>query len=186
MNDSGEPIYRPPSVWITQCFVMISGLSLILSIAVSLSRCDIAPPPFNCSSPFLMRSLVINFIALAIVCVTFWGLQKRKHYGKWLGLMFLTLLIISIFAECEYLQLIYHSMLRLQPLPTPPYECWRPEAPFSNMSIFCGYSSYRELAWMSFQEALPLLFIGLLAVQLIFGSAAKRFFHSVGHSPGNG
>jgi len=186
MNEPEEPIYRPPSVWITQCFVMVSFVSLVLSIPVSLLQCDAAPPPFNCSSPLFIRSLVINCIALAIIFVTFWGLQKRTYYGKWLGLMFLTFLIISIFAECQYLQLIYHSMLQWQPLPTPPYECWRPEAPFSNMSIFCGYSSYRELALVSFQEALPLLFIGLLAVQLVFGSAAKRFFHSVGHSQGNG
>jgi hypothetical protein len=81
---------RPPSVWITQALVLIFALLWILSLAsgfLMLVR--------NGTDLSLLRVTVGATILLGVILVllaAFWGLAKRRIYGKWLGVLSLVLL----------------------------------------------------------------------------------------------
>ncbi|MEE3717064.1 hypothetical protein V2H45_09935 [Tumidithrix elongata RA019] len=173
MND---PIYRPPSVWITQVLLVLCLISLAIALPIALFQCSSADPPFNCSSPLAIHALLTGFFTFVMLFLTFWGLQKRKRYGKWLAVSFLIGGMVTAIPKSPSLQLIYRSIVQWRPLPTPPYECWQKE-PLSISSYSCGYSSYPELVIRIISEILPALLLGFLAFQLLYSPAAKLFFH---------
>jgi hypothetical protein len=135
-------VYRPPSVWITQVLLVVPLTQLLVVLPLMLFHCSSAKPPFNCSSPSTISALLTGFSTLAIIFLIFWGLQKGKHYGKWLAVTLLLGGMVKEIADSRSLQLIYHSVIRWQPLPTPPYECWEKEVLLSNVRFSCGYESY--------------------------------------------
>jgi RsiW-degrading membrane proteinase PrsW (M82 family) len=60
-------------------------------------------------------------LGFAVLFLAFWGLQKRKPYGKWLAAVLLLLGMIAAIAESNSFQLISHAISQWQPLPAPPY-----------------------------------------------------------------
>lgn len=171
-------MYRPPSVWITQVIVAVPLVNLIIALPVALFQCSTASPPSNCSSPFMINALIRGCTSLAIAFLTFWGLQKRKRYGKWLAVSLLVAATVIGIAESHSVQLIYHSIIQWQPLPAPPYECWKKKYSFDSISYSCGYKSYGEFMLTLASETLPALLLGFLAMRLLYSDAAKRFFQS--------
>jgi len=171
-----KPVYRPPSVWITQVLLIIALINLAIALPIRLFQCSITKPPFNCLSIFTINALLFDFLTLAIIFLTFWGLQKRKRYGKWLAVSLLVGgMVVGIF-ESNSFQLIYHSITQWQPLPAPPYECWEKNSSFNPISPSCGYHSYGELFFRIVLEVSPALLLGFLAVRLLCSDAVKRFF----------
>lgn len=173
-----KPVYRPPSVWITQIYLVPSLVSLAILLPISLFQCFSSEQTLSCSSPPRIASFVTGFLTLVLVFLTFWGLQKRKRYGKWLAVSLLIGGMVAAIAESHSLQLIYRSITQWQPLPDPPYECWESDELLTiRRRQSCGYSSYQELALRIILDALPALLLGFLAVRLLYSHAAKRFFH---------
>lgn len=176
-----ETAYRPPCVWITQALLVPLLATYAIGLPIALFLCLSSAQRQSCLSPNMIPSLMATVLAFTLFLLTFWGLQKRKRYGKWLAVSLLMGGTISAIAESHSLQLIYHSIIQWRPLPAPPYECWEKRdliTRFSNRRQFCGYSSYRELVGRIVSEVLPALILGYLAVRLLYSRAAKNFFHS--------
>lgn len=173
-----KSVYRPPSVWVTQILVMLTLINSGVALISTLFRCPSAEPPFNCSSPSVINALLSGCLVLAITCLAFWGLQKRKRYGKWLAVSFLVGGMVIVIVESPLFQLIYYSITQWQPLPAPPYECWKKSSSVSMISYPCGYNSYGELIVRLISESVPALLLGFLAVRLLYSDASKRFFQA--------
>jgi hypothetical protein len=82
---------RPPSVWLAQAVLAFFALlftSILLLNLVSLL--------LNLGGEFSVIAILIAFsLTMGIVFLfvyAFWGLAKRRKYGKWLGVLCLTLI----------------------------------------------------------------------------------------------
>ena len=84
-----KPIHRPPSIWITQVLLVLPLINLVVALLFSLFQCSSAESSFNSSSPSTIYALLPVCLALALLFLTVWGLQKRKNYGKWLAVSLL-------------------------------------------------------------------------------------------------
>jgi hypothetical protein len=172
-----KPVYRPPSVWITQILLVPFLVNFVIILPIVLLQCSSSEQTQSCSSPSRILAFLSSFLSFALVLSTFWGLQKRKRYGKWLAVNLLIGGLVVGLAKSHIFQLIYHSITQWHSLPAPPYECWKREYLFGNSSDSCGYKNYRELVWRIISDTLPSVILGFLAVRLLFGHAAKQFFH---------
>jgi hypothetical protein len=81
---------RPPSVWLTQIlliiFALVFSLTLLLNLALVLKREGEIP---------LIAVLLLCAVNLGVVLLfltSIWGLAKRRNYGRWLGVVSLTLI----------------------------------------------------------------------------------------------
>lgn len=172
-----EPVYRPPSVWITQALLLSYLVIKLLPLPVALFLCFSSKLIPSCLSTQSIVPLVGVFLGLSLIFLIFWGLQKRKHYGKWLAVSLLIGLMIPMISEGHLLRLVGRSIIQWRPLPTPPYLCWEPLDPLDgNSQDSCGYSSYLGLAVLITSDVLPAMLFGWLAARLLFSNAAKRFF----------
>ncbi len=171
-----EPVYRPPSVWITQALLLPFLVATAIALPITLLQCFSSEQMQSCSSPHRILAFLSSFLCFAVVLLTFWGLQKRKRYGKWLAVSLLIGGLVAGLAESRMLQLIYHSIAQWQPLPAPPYACWEKEHSFSRISHFCGYKSYQELVRRIISDILSASLLGFLAVRLLYSRDAKQFF----------
>jgi hypothetical protein len=160
---------RPVSVWITQ---------ILLAVGILLAPIFLIRQLFELFSCFLTNGLqqcltldrTINLIGgcllFILVLLAFWGLQKRKQYGKWLGLLFLVLMMMAAITGSSYFQLIYRAIASGQALPAPPYDCWEKSA-IAIEQEYCGYSSYLDLVLRSTLDILvPPGILGFLAIRL--------------------
>ncbi len=172
------PAYRPPSVWMTQALLVPSLVTMAIALVIGLFQCFLSEQTLRCTSPPRLASFVSGFVSFALLLLTFWGLQTRKCYGRWLAVSMLIGGIIVAIAENHSFHLMYRSITQWQPLPAPPYECWEKEHSFSNFSQSCGYETYPGMAARFLVDFLPPLFLGFLATRLLFSSAVKRFFYN--------
>ena len=78
-------IKRPPSVWLTQMLLLIFALLWLGIIALNLARL-----PGRIGGGASILRMVIGFSTIfcfiLLLLISFWGLVKRKLYGRWLGL----------------------------------------------------------------------------------------------------
>jgi vacuolar-type H+-ATPase subunit I/STV1 len=88
MNTS---IKRPPAVWLTQILLVIFALLILsvflINLTTVLTHLDKEFP--------VVRTVIVYSIMLGIVLLllsSFWGLVKRRRYGRWLGFSSLVLL----------------------------------------------------------------------------------------------
>jgi hypothetical protein len=84
---------RPPSVLITQVILIcLGGLWLVggpLFLLASIKNPAV-------SMVYLVFGVLMIVFSLSFL-VGFWGLAKRKGYGRWIGVIGLSLLLLSIF-----------------------------------------------------------------------------------------
>ncbi len=172
-----EPVHRPPSVWITQILLVPSLLNFVIVVPIAMVQYFSAEPMQSGSSSNRILDFGSGFLSFVLVLLTFWGLQKRKRYGKWLAVNLLIGGLVVGLAKSHIFQLIYYSIIQWHPLPIPPYECWEKAALFGNSIDSCGYKNYRELVWRIISDILPSVILGCLAFRLLYGHAAKQFFH---------
>lgn len=172
------PAYRPPSVWITQALLVPSLVTMAIALVIGLFQCFSSEPTLSCTSPPRIASFVSGFVSFGLIFLTFWGLQTRKRYGRWLAVSMLIGGMIVAIAESHSFHLIYRSITQWQPLPAPPYDCWEKQHPFDNISYSCGYQTYPGMVARLTADILPALILGFLATRLLFSAAAKRFFQN--------
>lgn len=83
---------RPVSIWISQILLIIFILLFLVASLISLINV------FNSSAtvPLNIFGIIVYFlIAFSLILlffISFWGLAKRKTYGRWLGLTSLLLI----------------------------------------------------------------------------------------------
>jgi hypothetical protein len=150
--------------------LLVSSLVILaIALPIALFNCFSSEQTLSCLSS---RSsfFATGCLTLLLICLTFWGLQTRKRYGKWLAVSLLMGGMVVAIAESHSFQLIYRSITEWQPLPAPPHECWEGDSS-------CGYSSYLELALRIVSDLLRAMLLGFLAARLLYSDAAKQFFH---------
>lgn len=84
-------IKRPPAIWLTQSLLIIFALLFFSVFLINLANLL-----SNLREEFsLVRAIIGYSVMFGIVLLllsSFWGLAKRKVYGRWLGLLSLILL----------------------------------------------------------------------------------------------
>lgn len=88
-----EKISRPPSVLITQVILIALGALWLVGGPLFLLAATRNPAV---SIVYVLFGVLMIVFSLAFL-VGFWGLAKRKRYGRWIGVIGLSLLLISIF-----------------------------------------------------------------------------------------
>jgi len=80
---------RPPAVWLTQILLALSALLIFVGVLLNLTH------RLRSEEPFPVAGLIFLCLVVTVIGVfhltTFWGLAKRKSYGRWLGVIFLLL-----------------------------------------------------------------------------------------------
>jgi hypothetical protein len=91
---------RPPTVWLTQTLLIIFALLWLGVLLLNLLR---LPGKVGEGSSMVRAAIgfaiILSFVLLLLAA--FWGLAKRRVYGKWLGLISLILLWL-FFAITQY------------------------------------------------------------------------------------
>lgn len=134
-------IKRPPSVWITQILLLIFALIFLLPLVLLV---------FGGPLLVILIGLVIDLGIVALCLVAFWGLVKRRIYGRWLSVV-----LLSLFLLVQTLGQIF-----------------RPSGPLR-------YYEYTNSVQATTAVVLQILFMMLfffLIYRLAFGSAANAFF----------
>lgn len=148
-----DRIKRPPAVWLTQSLLVVFALLwlcvLLLNLTMLLSRMR-AGEDVRLVGAVIGFSIILGFALLLLIA--FWGLTKRKMYGRWLGIFSLLLLwALILFAQ------VYRPKGRLQ---------------------YYQYDSPAQ--WVGaviVQVVISGLFLGLIS-RLAFGKRVKEFFRN--------
>jgi hypothetical protein len=168
---NGE-VKRPLSVWVTQILVLFT---LIPGIGLTILHVFSCFLPIGVSLCWSAKGLIEIGLAsgfLIMLALALWGLQKRKKYGKWFGVIVLTIMAVGLILRSEYVQVISRSLLFGQPLPPPPYYGWKGlMEPYSY-----GYSSYSDLVTKAAFEIISRILFVLLIINLAFAKSVQRFF----------
>jgi len=160
-----DRIKRPPSVWITQAIVLLFLIPFFFGGISPIVRCLFSGAS-NCPSlEILLRAILVSGGISTIVFFTFWGLLRRKRYGKWLGVMSLTLLL-GLLLKSEQSRVIYGYILSggrvKKAMPAGYYD-------FSNDAELIGAATFTVLLHLS---------LTLLIFRLAVARSVKRFFHN--------
>jgi hypothetical protein len=87
-------VARPGTVWATQGLLLLFALIWFFSLTSSLVM--IARDGSNASPLRILVGVSILGSVVVLFLVAFWGLAKRRIYGKWLGVASLSLLGVAI------------------------------------------------------------------------------------------
>ena len=90
---------RPPSIWITQILIGILVLIFCSNVLRNL-RLNLTQ-----STPRQLLGRMILLSLISFLLFAFWGLVKKRQWGKWLGICSLLL----IWAMMTYGQLFPHN-----------------------------------------------------------------------------
>ena len=81
---------RPPTIWLTQALVIIFGLLILCAFLInSVVLLTHLGEEFSIVRTLLVYAVILGVVLL--LATTFWGLAKRKNYGRWLGVLSLLL-----------------------------------------------------------------------------------------------
>jgi hypothetical protein len=140
---------RPPIVWLTQSLLILFALLLLsaflLNVAVLLTHWG--------NELSIVRIMIIYAVWLSIVlllAVAFWGLAKRKNYGRWL----------SVLSLLFFWGLIILIKLR------------RPSGPYQ----YYEYDNPAQLAGAVIVQVLLHGLILFLILRLSFSKSVREFF----------
>ena len=160
-----DRIKRPPSVWITQTIILLFLILFLFGGISPIVRCLFNDNSKCPSLGILLRSIFVFGGISTISFFTFWGLLRRKRYGKWLGVMSLALLL-GLLLISELSRVIYTYILSgghvKKAMPAGYYD-------FSNDAELIGGATFNVLLHLS------LLF---LIFRLAFARSAERFFQN--------
>src|ERR1051326_4479988 len=81
-----EKVRRPPSVWVTQVLLVIFVLLFLSLLFDPLLFSTVPLKELVLKARFLIFVLVM-FLLLAMLIAAFWGLARRRIYGKWFGIV---------------------------------------------------------------------------------------------------
>lgn len=147
---------RPLTVWLTQILLIIFAL---LWIGVLFLNLMMLPGRLGRGATIVGAavggSIILSFVLLLLVA--FWGLAKRKMYGRWLSLISLIFLWV-FFAITQYF---------------PPAGAWK-RYEFNNTAELVGAAI--------FQACVHAVFL-ILTLRLVFARKVVEFFRRDAESP---
>jgi hypothetical protein len=171
-------VARPPSVWISQVLFLLSLIGFGVAFLGALLSCISGGPSPRCPASVTPTDVLTSLLVIVLAGLTFWGLQKGRRYGQWLGAILLIAAVVVGLSDSPLPRALNVVLLSLLSggggLPDPLLPCGHP---FGGMTYLCGHSSYLALAWRVIADLLPTLLLGVLAVRLLGSDAARRFFH---------
>jgi hypothetical protein len=140
---------RPSIVWLTQSLLILFAVlvlsAFLLNVAILLTHWD--------SDLSIVRIIIVYAVWLSIVlllAVAFWGMAKRRNYGRWLGVLSL---------------LLFWGFLILMKLQ-------RPSGPYK-------YYEFDNTAQLAGAVAVQVVLHGLILVlilRLSFSKSVREFF----------
>ena len=80
---------RPPAVWLTQTLLLFYAVLWAFRILVSLATL-VSVGSVSITRAEIGRAIGSGFVLVFLTA--FWGLAQRKMYGKWLGVLSLSIL----------------------------------------------------------------------------------------------
>jgi thiol:disulfide interchange protein len=120
---------RPPTIWLNQAiFGLLLLFAFLTNFVVLLTHLG---EEFSIVRTLLVYSMMLGVVLL--LAIAFWGLARRKNYGRWLGILSL---------------LLFWGLLILMKLwrPSGPYQYYEYENPAqTRWSRYCPGSS----AWIN-------------------------------------
>ena len=84
---------RPPSVWISQIILVIYMLIFLGALAMTLLGAASINTAAGGAVIILIALLVFGFF-IATLAAAFWGLMKRRSWGRWLTVGILSLFVL--------------------------------------------------------------------------------------------
>lgn len=87
-------VKRPATVWVTQGLLLLFALIWLFSLTSNLVM--IAKNGANASPLRILVGVSILGSVVVLFLIAFWGLAKRRVYGKWLGVASLSLLWLAV------------------------------------------------------------------------------------------
>lgn len=76
-------IRRPTSVWVAQIllffFALIFGALLVVTVPAIMNR------GAETSLIGLVLAVAVNIVIIVLCVIAFWGMFRRRSYGRWLG-----------------------------------------------------------------------------------------------------
>ncbi len=140
-------IRRPASVWIAQVFMIIGALLLLLPLAMFL----FLPGGIGITNIIGFVIIALIYLGLAsLFLLAFWGMARRRGWGRWLGVGMLSLLVLV-------------SILGQIVRPSGPVEYWE-------------YDNARQAAAGLMAQLFILGLFLWLIYSLAFGKRATAFF----------
>ncbi len=156
---------RPPSVWIAQTLVLFFGLVVIFGLLANIGAV-IKQMTITSQTGALwgrLLSLLLGLLIAIMIVAVFWGLQKRKQYGRWGGILIIGLIFL-VNAISPSSRLLYSALRNglstTESLPSPYYN-------FDNQPQLIG----GIIANLTIQ-----LLLLLLICRLAFAQKVRRFF----------
>ena len=141
---------RPISIWITQ--IMVIGFfiyfiyGLLTCVAVIPERIEAGVTLFG-----FVRVFLLHLVFLFFFFITFWGLLKRKAFGRWLGVLVVGFLALISLAFVLQDVVGYKSI-------------------GESLVVFLFFT---------FGGLIPSLLLLILTYNLVFSSKVKTFFKKV-------
>jgi hypothetical protein len=91
-NDMNTKIKRPPAIWLTQFLLALFALLWLFIFVFQLVRMlrGGLSEGVSIARPIIGFPIILGFVFMLMLA--FWGLAKRRTYGRWLGLLSLILL----------------------------------------------------------------------------------------------
>ncbi len=87
-------VNRPATVWLTQGLLLIFAVIWLFSLTFNLIM--IVKDGASASPLRILMGVSILGSVVVVLLIAFWGLAKRRVYGKWLGVASLSLLWLVI------------------------------------------------------------------------------------------
>lgn len=139
---------RPTSIWVAQILLFVFGLIFIAPLIVALQA--IFTGGAVASVAGLALVIAMNLAITVLFAVAFWGMFRRKVYGRWLGFAMLSLtFILSVIGQI-----------------------FRPQGPIENVE----YTSPGQSTAGTAAQILLAGMVLLLLYQLAFGKRVIAFF----------
>jgi len=140
---------RPATIWLTQTLLVLFALLLLsaflLNLVVLLTHLG---DGFSIVHTLMVYAVILSIVLL--LAFAFWGLAKRRNYGRWLGVLSLLLLWSLII------------LMKLQPPSGPYYE----------------YDNPAQVAGAVFVQVLMHGLFLLLILRLSFSKSVREFFRN--------
>lgn len=89
---------RPTSIWVAQILLFVFGLIFIAPLIVAIKAVFTSGAVASVAG--LLLVIVMNLAITALFAAAFWGMFRRKVYGRWLGFAMLSLaFILSVIGQ---------------------------------------------------------------------------------------
>lgn len=163
---------RPASVWITQILLLLTVLPGLRAVINSFQRCPIFASE-ACPVGLNQRlfDLIFAVVYLTLIVVGLWGLQRRKKYGRWLGILFWAV-FIAVLLSSDSSRMVYHFILHgSDDLPN-----LYPRAYYKDFPMNRFYPTHSGLVTDAFTTVFANLLFVALAIHFSFAKTVRQFF----------